>query len=103
MKKLVGAITVLVCIVIAGLLWIDTAFALPDANCRCIEPQNASDQCDLYCEGHGFCGMYAFDPEGTCVDQACYTYFTFWCYEGGMGRSISVSDNCPDCWEEPPY
>jgi hypothetical protein len=86
----------------AGFVLVNTALALPDADCYCRNNPDMWRICGKYCQDNNGvgCALVQPDPTGTCMDQDCYTYFTFWCDENlSLGRSISRYEHCFDCYE----
>ncbi len=101
MKKKLGLIALLGCFIVVGILLVDSALTLPDDQCLCRSYSDMWNICTIYCRdsGRGLCQQTVADPKGTCMDHTCYTYFTFWCESGGVGRFITSYQNCIDCYE----
>lgn len=101
MKKPIGLIVVVGFLMIVGLVWVNSALALQDDNCRCINHSDQWQRCEALCAlgENSSCAMVVSEPAGACIDYTCWVFFTYWCDNGSRGTSISSTQYCPDCYE----
>ena len=78
MKKSLSITILLGCLVVVGLLWVNSALALQDDNCRCINQSDQWQRCQALCifGANSTCAMTVSEPNGGCMDLTCGVYFT---------------------------